>query len=121
MDFTVTFLRVFIITVYFLSPLLLVLNLAIMVLGLAIGRMEKWSIFDSLYYAFITATTVGYGDFRPRRQGAKVLAIIVAVIGICLGGIIVAIGLKSVETAFNVHYDAEQIQNDVLLRVLPNK
>jgi voltage-gated potassium channel len=36
---------------------------------------------DLLYYAFITMTTVGYGDIVPVSAGARSLAILVAVFG----------------------------------------
>ena len=35
--------------------------------GLVIGRIEGWRASESLYHAFINATTVGYGDYSPTR------------------------------------------------------
>ena len=36
---------------------------------------------DLIYYAFITMTTVGYGDIVPVSPGARSLAVLVAVFG----------------------------------------
>lgn len=36
---------------------------------------DKVDIFDALYYTIITASTVGYGDFAPKTQRGRLLAI----------------------------------------------
>jgi hypothetical protein len=55
---------------------------------------------DSLYYGFITATTVGYGDFHPTRTRSKYKAIFVALVGVLFTGIIFAAGIAAIEAAF---------------------
>ena len=37
---------------------------------------EYYSFFDALYYTVITATTVGYGDYAPKTQRGRFLAIV---------------------------------------------
>ena len=51
-------------------------------------------------YAFITATTVGYGDVRQSDPKVKGLAIPVTLIGLMLTGISIAIGVEAVGKAF---------------------
>ena len=51
------------------------LALIIIVLGHFLGRLEGWSEFDALYQAFVTATTLGYGDFHPSKKASKALEI----------------------------------------------
>ncbi|MBB93930.1 MAG: Ion channel protein [Rhodobacteraceae bacterium] len=82
-----------------LSPILLTLLALIAVNGLAIGRLQGWSRADSLYHAFINATTVGYGDFRPTVGMAKVLSVLNAFLGLLLTGVFVGVGVWAVELA----------------------
>jgi voltage-gated potassium channel len=96
---TVLFLKDFFITLFYLSPILFVLILAIILLGLVIGRLERWSKTDAVYYAFITATTVGYGDFHPKKKWSKILAIIDAFVGLITTGVIVAVAVNSISIA----------------------
>lgn len=110
MKFTLSFLQEFFATLWLVGPVLASLVLAIVILGLVIGRKEKWSQWDSLYYAFITATTVGYGDFRPHYRRTKLMAIAIALVGILLTGIVVAVGLRSLDVAFRKRLDAERIE-----------
>ena len=57
MDFELLFLRMFLDSLWFMSPIIGLMTLAIVALGLWVGRMEQWSVEDAVYYAFITATT----------------------------------------------------------------
>lgn len=71
MEFTRIFICVFVIDLVHLGPVLISLLLAIALTGHVIGRLEKWSRIDAFYHAFINATTVGYGDFRPTKDCAR--------------------------------------------------
>ena len=93
MEFTWDFIRMFSIGLFYAAPLLVTLALIIAILGHFLGRLEGWSTPDAMYHAFITATTVGYGDFCPSRKRSKVLAIVIAFVGIVFTGIMVAIAL----------------------------
>ena len=95
MGFEVLFLRVFADSLWFMAPTLGVLLLVIVGLGLWVGKQEGWSTADSVYYAFITATTVGYGDFHPSQGPAKFAAVVIALVGMLLTGIVVALALLS--------------------------
>ena len=46
------------------------------------AKFEGWSVLDSLYYSVITLTTVGYGDVYPVTGPGKLMASIIAVLGI---------------------------------------
>jgi voltage-gated potassium channel len=90
---TGTFLRQFALGFEETAPLLLSLGLGIALLGYAVGRNEGWSGFESLYWSFITATTVGYGDLRPSKRASRVLAILIAFLGLMLTGIVIALAV----------------------------
>jgi hypothetical protein len=83
------------------APVLVLLLLMMLGLALLIGRGEGWSISDSIYYGFITGTTVGYGDFRPTRGAGKTMAIIIAYLGLIQIGIIVALAVQAVTEAYD--------------------
>jgi voltage-gated potassium channel len=100
---TVTFLKEFCIGLWLTLPLLVSLALTITLLGQFVGRLEGWSRFDSFYWSFITATTVGYGDVRPLKRKSKVVAIIVAFLGLTLSGIVVAVAVQAATVALRAY------------------
>ena len=105
MLFTIQFIKTFATGLVYAAPLILFLVILISVIGIYIGKREGWGITDSLYYAFITATTVGYGDYRPASRTGKYLAILIAFIGLLLTGIVVAIGVEAATLAFKeIHH-----------------
>ena len=69
-------------------------------LSIVVGRGEGWSLPDSIYFGFITGTTVGYGDFRPKRLAGKVMAVVIAYVGLVQIGIVVALAVHAVTKAY---------------------
>ncbi|MFP3977206.1 MULTISPECIES: potassium channel family protein [Marinobacter] len=111
MDFSITFFKLFLWGMYFSLPILLSICVFIVGFGLVVGRLESWGRFDALYWAFITAFTVGYGDIRPLRKSSKILSIVIAWCGIMLTGLFVAIAVKTASTAFEIHIDPEVLRS----------
>ena len=58
-----------------LGELLLYYVVLILVTAVAFSVIESKSIADSLYWAGITATSIGYGDITPATLSGKLLAI----------------------------------------------
>lgn len=81
------------------------LSLLIIVLGQVVSRIEKWEKFDGLYWSFITATTVGYGDIRPLKKISKALSVLIALVGMMFTGIIIGVTLSTVPVAVEKHVD----------------
>lgn len=52
--------------------------------ALAYHYLEGWSYIDSLYFAAITLSTVGYGDFSPQTDLGKLFTIVYIGIGVGL-------------------------------------
>ena len=80
----------------FIWPVFSMLLALIIVLGLITGITEGWTIGDSLYYAFITAFTIGYGDLAPKYPLTKILAVLIGTFGFLFTGVLVAIAVESV-------------------------
>lgn len=100
MQFTIDFLWNLGAVLIQVLPLFFGLGLIIAVLSTLIGRREGWKLGDSLYFGFITALTVGYGDLRPTSGLNKLLAIVIALFGLITSGILVAIAVEVVSTVF---------------------
>jgi len=101
-DFALDFVVVLARRLLDVGPVLVLLLLFIVGLAVWIGRREGWTVSDSVYFGFVTATTVGYGDFRPTRRAGKALAIVVAYLGLIQIGIIVALAVKAVTDAYEL-------------------
>ena len=103
---TATFFKEFVFALWVTFPLLLSLAFAVTVLGQIVGKKEGWSRFDSFYWSFITATTVGYGDFRPTKRSSRIIAVVIALAGFILTGILVAVAVHSATLALTAHHAA---------------
>lgn len=103
MDIVVTFLKLFAYGAYVLAPVLFSLAVIVALLGQVVARLESWPRFDALYWSFITATTVGYGDIRPVRHSSRVLSVLIAFVGLIFTGIVVAIAVQAAASALTMH------------------
>ena len=63
--------------------------------GLAIAHFEGIGIADSLYFTFVTAFTIGYGDIAPVTPAGRVLSLLVGFIGLIVTGLVVAINTRA--------------------------
>ena len=78
----------------------IMLSLLVLVIldAMVIALVEGISIGNSMYFSFITAFTIGYGDITPITIIGKVLAIIIGLIGIIFTGLVVAISARALVT-----------------------
>lgn len=110
MEFTLDFIQLFFWSIYLVSPLLFFLILVIIIVGQIVRIREQWNIFDGVYWSFITATTVGYGDIRPLKKVSKALSIFIALVGMMFTGIIIAVTLNTTSIVLEKHIDESVIE-----------
>lgn len=113
MHFTIEFFKTYFKVIYLTAPLLSGFVFLIIALGLTAGRLEKWKVSDSLYWSFITATTVGYGDIRPAGRLARFLSVMIAFAGLIFTGILIAIALETVSLTFDANTQLDQIRQEI--------
>lgn len=90
-----------------LKYVLLVSALLIIIGGGLVSIFEDMSFMDGMWWAFVTSTTVGYGDISPSTMPGRAIAIILMISGIGLIG-----SLTSSITSFFMKNDNETISND---------
>ena len=79
-------------------PILSALVSLIVVLGLVAGLIEGWSIQDSIYFAFVSGLTIGYGDLAPKTLLARILAVVIGICGVMLTALVAAVAVKAFES-----------------------
>ena len=112
-DFTIDYLQLFYLNIKLAFPLLAFSVLLIVLLGIIVGIRESWGRLDSIYWAFITATTVGYGDIRPSRPGSKTLSVLIAFIGLIFTGLLVALAINAATVTLTDQDQVEALQECV--------
>ncbi|NRA41231.1 MAG: two pore domain potassium channel family protein [Pseudomonadales bacterium] len=111
MEFTLDFSRTFFQVMLLISPILISLSSLIIGLGQVVGKIERWDRLDSLYWSLITATTVGYGDIRPKQHLSRVIAIAIAIMGVIFTGILVSIAIEATRHSVAIHVNAERLES----------
>lgn len=69
----------------------------------AMMHFEQMNFQDALWWSFVTATTVGYGDLSPSTNAGRIVASLLMIVGIGLIG-----SLTSSITSFFLHSDEEK-------------
>src|SRR5688572_21231223 len=80
-------------------PVLSVLVGLIGALGLVTGLLEGWSMQESIYFAFVSGLTIGYGDFAPKSLLTRMLAIAIGGCGVLLTAVVAAVAVKALTAA----------------------
>ena len=80
-------------------PILSVLLVLIAALGLVVGLLERWSVHESIYFAFVSGLTIGYGDLAPKSLLTRALAILIGVCGVLLTALVAAVAVKALTVA----------------------
>jgi hypothetical protein len=86
-------------------PVLSALLGIIVALGVVIGLIEGWSVQESIYFAFVSGLTIGYGDLAPKTLLTRVLAILIGVCGVLATALVAAVAVKALTA---VHGDGDR-------------
>ena len=97
---------------------ILYVNVFIVFIGSSIlSVVEEKSFSDSLWWAFVTVTTVGYGDIVPSSIFGKWLAIILMLVGIgTIGMLTSALTNFFVKENSNEESKLDQLQNELVMQ-----
>ena len=71
----------------------------------AVTFVEKMPFSDTLYFAFVTGLTIGYGDIVPQTPGGRLVALLIGFVGILFTGLMVAV------LVFAVRESLEEVRN----------
>lgn len=90
-----TFIRFF--TRYLLVVREVVVGLLVFIVvgGLAFSFVEGHPVSESLYFAFITAVPIGFGDIVPATSLGRVLSVGIGLVGMLFVGLIIAIAVRA--------------------------
>lgn len=81
--------------------------------GIAIHFVEGMSFFDGIWWSFVTATTVGYGDISPSTPAGRVIAALLMITGIGLIG-----SLTSTLTALFFQRHEKSVRKDARTEII---
>ena len=114
MRFSIDFLKAFFVLLKHFSPIWGGIAILISLIGFLIGQLEEeLSTSAALYFAWVTGTTVGYGDLVPTMGITRFLAIIVAIMGIMLTGIIVATAIEAAKIVIENNVSIQAFRQEV--------
>ena len=80
-------------------PIVSGLLVMIVALGLIVGLIERWSAQESIYFAFVSGLTIGYGDLAPRSLLSRALAIVIGLCGVLFTALLAAVAVKALPTS----------------------
>ena len=80
-----------------LKAVFLFLIMLIVISAVVISQIENLPFGEALYFTFITGLTIGYGDIVVKTPFARLLAVLLGLIGIIFTGIMVAGAIRAVE------------------------
>ena len=85
-----------------------ILNLAVYLVVAVVAYsfvFEQWSIIDSIYFACITFTTVGYGDPIPSSDSSRAFTCIFALYGVIILGLLIGLVGQAIVEKHNAYME----------------
>lgn len=87
----------FLIIIGHLKSVLLFLITLVVISAVVISQIEDLPFGEALYFTFITGLTIGYGDIVVKTPFARLVAVLLGLIGMITSGIMVAASIRAVE------------------------
>jgi hypothetical protein len=87
----------FLIIIGRLKSVLLFLITLVVISAAVISHVEDLPFGEALYFSFITGLTIGYGDIVVKTPFARLVAVLLGLIGMITSGIMVAASIRAVE------------------------
>ena len=84
-----------------LQAVFLALIALVVISAVVISPIENLPFGETLYFTFITGLTIGYGDIVVKTPLARLLAVLLGLIGIIFTGIMVAGAIRAVEKSLD--------------------
>lgn len=92
-----------------LKNVIILTSLAILFGAVGIMYTENMSFADGLWWAFVTATTVGYGDLSPATNLGRIIAAVLMIFGIGLIG-----SITSTITSYFLRFENKGFKEETL-------
>src|SRR5689334_12776463 len=70
--------------------------------GLVVAKLEGWTAGDGIYFAFITAFTIGYGDLVPTTAIARTMAVALGFVGLLFTAILAAVAVQALRVTLGI-------------------
>ncbi len=83
--------------------IVLFLNVIIIFLGIIFSFFESIGPIEGIYFSYVSALAIGYGDIVPHTAIGKVISIVLGVVGMILFGIVVGISTRTVILMMHPH------------------
>ena len=97
-EFT-TFVRYFFRYALYIREVLVGLMILLVLGGVTIAHLERIELGASIYFAFVTGLTIGYGDIAPETAWGRVISVMIGLIGMVFTGLTVAIATRALGDA----------------------
>ena len=86
--------------IWHVRTIILILIALIVAGAAAVAFVEKMPFADTLYFAFVTGLTIGYGDIVMHTPVGRLVALLIGFIGILFTGLLVAVLVHAVRQSY---------------------
>jgi len=76
-------------------PIIAALVGLIAAMGCIVAVIEDWSVFDGIYFAFVSGLTIGFGVLAPKFALGRAIAVAIGFTGIVLTGLVAAVAVQA--------------------------